>query len=198
MLALQVRNQTAPGATRGWHIGGSRVHLASLSAVAPLCRGTHPRQRAVRSIHGLAPRSSLGRSTSASVPRRRRRWSSRGPSCRSNSYSYPPCLVTRYVTFFDVFKVVSKVSMTTTLHLDKDLSPGTAPPIKEGTFGHRNSVSSRSPGRRPLLRAPHVLMVVDPLEKGEREKSVRGRDDVDPNAIEREAANETSMHLILA
>ena len=106
---------------------------------------------------------------------------------------------TRYVTFFDVFKVVSKVSMTTTLHLDKDLSPGTAPPIKEGTFGHRNSVSSRTLGRlaaRPAAcsgRAPHVLMVVeDPLEKGEREKSVRGRD-VDPNAIEREPANETSI-----
>ena len=64
---------------------------------------------ACRSFYTWA-RSSLGRSTSASVPRRRRRrWSSRGPSCRSNSYSYPPCLVTRYVTFFDVFKVVSKV-----------------------------------------------------------------------------------------
>ena len=43
-----------------------------------------------------------------------------------------------------------------------------------------------------------MMVVEDPLEKGEREKSVRGRDDVDPNAIEREPANETSMHLMLA
>ena len=86
------------------------MHLASLSAVAPLCRGTHPRrQRAVRSIHGLAPRS-LGRSVDQRI----------SASAAAAMVQQRPKLPLEFLFissmpsnkichFFDVFKVVSKV-----------------------------------------------------------------------------------------